>query len=606
MEFMKHFSFRTKIILICITVLILNSSISGGIYYSRAFQDTLENYYSSSEDMVSQMRMYLTNETQSVTKRVHAMYGNMNFFNQMTQYFQHQDPMLHVRMMGNVADIISEISQGDRYIHSISIESEFGSFDNFSRIRNHDFHFMESEMKAYFDRNPNETICWYPAMPSPLFVEKEIVIPVVYKFRFARKDAYVVVSLQQSEIDAYLKEVYNSYDKIFIADRDGNSIINCGEQEAKLLKEFSEEDLKEKNAICKEIQLDGETYLATCTQMKGTGWKICALRSAGSLVENLDRLRYSIIGVICLCAAFSIFAIVVFAHTMTAPLGRLAVLMNYVTKTEDFHSYFYYPNKDEIGALGTSFNFMIAKINSLLEQLNGKIEELKREKELVKMVQNQKRKAELKALQAQINPHFLYNTLNAITWQAVRAGATEVGVLSNSLGKFFRISLSRGKEVITIGDELEHVENYLRIQEIRYKDKIRYEILASEDIREKYIIKLVLQPLVENAIYHGLKVKEGLGMIRIQVKRSRDEREGQVIRITVEDNGEGIEEERLKTIQKNLKNGCVYYEDGYGIYNVNERLKLYYGDAYGLELESVYKQGTRALITIPVRTTDGE
>lgn len=606
MEFVKHLRFRTKIILICIIVLILNSSISGGIYYSRAFQDTLKNYYSSSEDMVSQMRMYLTNETQSITKRVHAMYGNMNFFNQMTQYFQHQDSMTYVRMLGDVADIISEISYGDRYIHSISIESEYGSFDNFSRIRNHEFHFMESEMKAYFDRNPNETICWFPAMPSPVFEEKEMVIPVVYKFRFARKDAFVVVSLLQSEIEAYLKEVYSSYDKIFIADQEGNSILNCGKQEAELLQEFSGEDLKETNAVCREIKLDGETYLATCTQMKGTGWKICALRSAGSLVENLDRLRYSIIAIICLCAVFSIVAIIIFAHTMTAPLGRLAALMNQVTKTEDFHSHFYYPNKDEIGTLGTSFNFMIAKINSLLEQLNGKIEELKREKELVKMVQNQKRKAELKALQAQINPHFLYNTLNTITWQAVRAGATEVGVLSNSLGKFFRISLSRGKEVITIGEEIDHVENYLRIQGIRYKDKIHYEIEAPEDLKEAYIIKLVLQPLVENSIYHGLKMKEGPGMIRIQVKRSRNIREGQVIELSVEDNGEGIEEDRLKTIRQNLKKGCVYYEDGYGIYNVNERLKLYYGDAYGLELESVYKQGTRALITIPVRTTDGE
>lgn len=606
MEIIRHFSFRTKIILICMAVLLLNSSISGGIYYNRVFQDTLENYYSSSEDMVSQMRMYLTNETQSVTKKVHAMYGNMNFFNQMTQYFQHQNPMAHVRMLGDVADIISEISYGDRYIHSISIESEYGSFDNFSRIRNHDFHFMDSEMKAYFDRNPNETICWYPAMISPLYMEKEMVIPVVYKFRIARKDAYVVVSLQQSEIDAYLKEVYSSYDKIFIADRDGNNIINCGEQEAEILQEFSEEELKDKNAVCKEIKLDGKTYLATYTQMKGTGWRICALRSARSLVENLDRLRYFIIGIVCLCAVFSMIAIVVFAHTMTAPLGRLAALMNQVTKNEDFHAYFYYPNQDEIGTLGNSFNYMIAKINGLLEELNGKIEELKGEKELVKMVQNQKRKAELKALQAQINPHFLYNTLNTITWQAVRAGATEVGVLSNSLGKFFRISLSRGREVITIGEELEHVENYLKIQEIRYKDKIHYEILAPEDIKENYIIKLVLQPLVENSIYHGLKMKEGAGMIRILLSRSRDEREGQVIRISVEDNGEGIEEERLKVIRQNLKNGCVCYEDGYGIYNVNERLKLCYGEAYGLDLESVYKQGTRAIITIPVRTTDGE
>ena len=601
-----HLRLRSRIILICTMVLLLNSGISGGIYYNYAFKDTLKNYYSSSEDMVSQMRMYLTNETQAVTKRVHAMYGNMNFYNQMSQYFQAKDPLLYPRLLGNVADMITEMGQGDRYIHSISIESEYGSFGNFARIRNHDFKFMESEMKAYFDENPNETICWYPAMVSPLFRGNDMVIPVVYKFRIVRKDVFVVVCLQQSEINSYLKEVYNSYDKIFIADRDGNSIINCTEREQKILNEFSEEDLRGKNAVCKEINLDGEAYLATYTQMNGTGWKICAVRSASSLVENLDRLRLFVIGIICLCAAVSIMIIVVFAHTMTKPLSQLAAIMNEVTKKENFHSTFQYSNKDEIGTLGTSFNYMVAKINRLIEELNGKIEELKKEKETVKMVQNQKRKAELKALQAQINPHFLYNTLNAITWQASEMGAPEVSVLSNSLGKFFRISLSRGKEVIAIQKELEHVDNYLRIQGIRYKDKIRYEIQASEDIREMYVIKLVLQPLVENAIYHGIKLKEGTGVIRISAIRCRDQNGGQAVRLLVEDDGEGVREERLKVIRDNLKKGHVHYEDGYGIYNVNERLKLYYGDPYGLELESVYKKGTRSVITIPVRTTDGE
>ena len=216
----------------------------------------------------------------------------------------------------------------------------------------------------------------------------------------------------------------------------------------------------------------------------------------------------------------------------------------------------------------------------------------------------QKRKAELKALQAQINPHFLYNTLNAITWQAADQGVPEISILSNSLGKFFRISLSRGKEVITVGEELEHVENYLRIQGIRYKDKMQYELQAAEDSRDLFIIKLVMQPLVENSIYHGIKLKKDMGHIRVSTKRCVRDDGIQTLCLIVEDDGEGIEEERLKEIQEGLARGRISEASGYGIYNVNERIKLYYGDAYGLSIESEYKKGTRATIQIPIHTTE--
>ena len=178
--------------------------------------------------------------------------------------------------------------------------------------------------------------------------------------------------------------------------------------------------------------------------------------------------------------------------------------------------------------------------------------------------------------------------------------------MSNALGKFFRISLSKGKEVITLGEELEHISNYLKIQGIRYKDKIHYEFDVPEDVKELYIIKLVLQPLVENAIYHGIKIKEGAGYIGIHVERQANEAGIQTLRLCVEDDGEGIEPERLSVICKGLSSGHISENSGYGIYNVNERIKLYYGNAYGLELESEYKKWTRATLVIPIQTTEEE
>lgn len=604
MKILGNLRLRTKIILVCVIILLLNSIICGSLYYNYVFKDTLKNYYSSSEDMVSQIRMQLSSETQSITRRVHAIFNNMSFYVPITQYLQNQDTANYAKLLSEISDVITEFHQGDRYIHSVSIETDFGSFDNFTRIRNRDFYFMESDIRNYFVQNPNESICWYPAMASPIFRSSDLVIPVIYRFTLERREIYVVVSLQQSEIEKFLKNTYSSYDKIFIADRNGSNILNCGERELQILDSFSGDELEHQNAVCKEVQVDGQTYLATYTEMSGTGWKICALRTAESLVGNLEQMRYFVILVVCICALISIMVIILMAHGITVSLGQLATVMNQVTREEDFQSQFAYPYHDEVGNLGVSFNYMIQKINCLIMELNANIEELREEKENVKKVQTQKRKAELKALQAQINPHFLYNTLNAITWQAADQGVPEISILSNSLGKFFRISLSNGKEVITIREELEHVENYLRIQGIRYKDKIQYEFHVAEDIKDLFIIKLVLQPLVENSIYHGIKVKKGIGHIRIYVKRCVNEAGIQTLHICVEDDGEGIEEERLKVIQEGLASGHISQDSGYGIYNVNERIKLYYGDVYGLDMESEYRNGTRATIRIPVHTTE--
>lgn len=604
MKLLRNLKLRTKIILVCVIILLLNSAICGGLYYNYAFKDTLKNYYSSSEDMVSQIRMQLVGETQSITKRVHAIFNNMSFYTPISQYLQSQSTENYVKVLSNISDAITEFHQGDRYIHSVSIETDFGSFDNFTRIRNHEFHFMESDMREYFVQNPNESICWYPAMVSPIFSNRDVVIPVVYRFSFNRREVYVVVCLQQSEIERFLKGTYDSYDAIFIADSNNENILNCGGRELQILDSFSGSELEHQNAICKEVKIDGKTYLATYTVMSGTGWKICTLRTAESLVGNLAQMRYYIILVVCVCAAISIIVIVLLAHGITVSLGQLAAVMNQVTREEDFQNKFEYPYHDEVGNLGISFNYMIQKINQLIMELNANVEELREEKENVKKVQLQKRKAELKALQAQINPHFLYNTLNAITWQAADQGVPEISILSSSLGKFFRISLSEGREVITIGEELAHVDNYLRIQGIRYKDKIQYELTVPEDIKELFIIKLVLQPLVENAIYHGIKIKQGIGHIRIYTRRHEKENGLQTLDICVEDDGEGIQEERLKVIQEGLSSGYISQDSGYGIYNVNERIKLCYGDSYGLSLESQYKRGTRATIRIPVHTTE--
>jgi two-component system, sensor histidine kinase YesM len=245
-------------------------------------------------------------------------------------------------------------------------------------------------------------------------------------------------------------------------------------------------------------------------------------------------------------------------------------------------------NADEITELGMSFNIMIGKIRELLD---SKIKE-----------QENLKKAELRALQAQINPHFLYNTLDTIVWMAESKKTDQVIEIVTALSSFFRISLSKGKDWITIGEEIERTRSYLTIQKMRYRDIMDYEIKVDEGVLDYTILKLILQPLVENALYHGVKNKRQGGTIIVRAKR-KDENE---ILLEVEDNGIGFTPEKLAMIQEELNDdsGEIKLESGFGIGNVNKRIKLYYGKQYGLSIKSEHYAGTRVTLVIPARTDD--
>ena len=206
------------------------------------------------------------------------------------------------------------------------------------------------------------------------------------------------------------------------------------------------------------------------------------------------------------------------------------------------------------------------------------------------------KKAEMKTLQAQITPHFLYNTLDTIIWLAEAGKTNDVIEITRALSRFFRISLSRGHEWITVGQEMEHVESYLFIQKIRYRDILDYEVHYDPVMADKPALKLILQPLVENAIYHGIKNKRGRGKLVIEGRL-----DGSRMIFTVTDNGIGMTPERLEQV-KNEIDGSSQSEDlasVYGLYNVSKRLKLYYNYNETFKIESTYRSGTVVSIDIP-------
>jgi len=296
--------------------------------------------------------------------------------------------------------------------------------------------------------------------------------------------------------------------------------------------------------------------------------------------------RWQIFSVILVISAvgFAVVAAWSLSKSIYAPIKKLHDVTTTITKN-DLQTLMTSDNVDEITELGMSFNIMIGKIKELLD---SKIKE-----------QENLKKAELRALQAQINPHFLYNTLDTIIWMAESKKTDQVVQIVTSLSSFFRISLSKGMDWITIGEEVERIKSYLTIQKMRYHDILDFKIEVDKDVSENTILKLILQPLVENALYHGIKNKRQGGMIIVRaMRKGADE-----ILLEVEDDGIGFTPQKLAQLRAELEDdsGEIRMESGFGIGNVNNRIRLYYGKPYGLSIESEYSTGTCVTLVIPAK-----
>ena len=246
----------------------------------------------------------------------------------------------------------------------------------------------------------------------------------------------------------------------------------------------------------------------------------------------------------------------------------------------DFNARAQVNSDDEVAELAVSFNKMAGNMQSLIDK--------------VKEDERKMRKADLRLLQEQIKPHFLYNTLDTIVWLIESNAPDEAVTMVVNLSDFFREILSKGKEFISIKEEEKHISSYLQIQEMRYRDILEYDIQLDQVIYKYQILKLTLQPVVENALYHGIKYKRAKGCIHIH-----GEKEGDIIRLTVRDDGVGMDEEELAQLRQQIEKPCQETEKGFGLANVNERIHMYFGYEYGMKIESEKGKGTTVEIVIP-------
>ena len=333
--------------------------------------------------------------------------------------------------------------------------------------------------------------------------------------------------------------------------------------------------------------LDENIYMLTTIVEEGIQDYIHTETSELQTVCELQEKHNARIKLLCiLITALAIYAAAILTfrafRSITEPVRRLCGLTEKVAEG-DFKARSEGTDIREIQVLTDSFNNMTGEIGTLVDNIKEK------EKNLHLM--------ETRLLQEQINPHFLYNTLDAIVWLAEDNQKEDVIAMVTYLSNFFRTTLAQGKDFVSVHEESSHIESYLKIQGFRYQDIMEYEVDMEDNISDYMIPKLLLQPLVENALYHGVKKKRGKSRIFVWGYH-----EGVNLVFKVSDNGKGMCKEVLSALRENIAKGVAQKEnDSFGLANVNQRIKYYYGEEYGLEIESEENIGTEATIRLPAK-----
>ena len=398
--------------------------------------------------------------------------------------------------------------------------------------------------------------------------------------RSSVRQGVLIIELLYSGLQQYLEQVSSGVSYVYLINRDGEILYHPRMQ---LIASGIEEESTEAAARhpdgSYEERFNGELRTVTVKTVGYTGWKVAAVSSSrGFYLNNRKNLLFAAFlgGTLALLLALVNSFI---SSRITEPIHRLEQSVE-LLESGDLSAEIYVGGAPEIRHLGGSIARMSGQIRELMQDIVDEHET--------------RRKTEFEALQSQINPHFLYNTLDIIVWMIENEQKDKAAQMVTALGRFFRLSLSRGKSIIPAGDEVEHVRNYLLIQHSRFKNKFTYRIEEDDAVKNLQSVKLILQPIVENAIYHGMEFMDGDGEILVKA-----EKDGDTLVFTVQDNGLGMTEETCRRVLSGAGHTPSRRGSGIGVRNVDERIRIYYGEDYGVSIASEPDEGTTVTIRMP-------
>lgn len=566
--------------MIVLGMFLIASLITGTILFSYSTKLLSSVHAESMNKDISLVGNYLQAQISQITNTAYGLGNNPTLTLAINSYIKEPSGRKYIELNSTLMDKLNEIQiANSELVSSVVFIIRDQIFYDYIRVLKKDINpqtFLKDAIEAQYS---------FPyilrAQEDPFFYSAAPVIPLVYRFTIGGEQAFLVVLWDTSKLAEALSH-YTSNDSSLVFDEHGYCVLehNLSDIEFEQLK-FVEPSTNTYTAL----KIDKRTMIATVGEITKPKWTIVLLKDGESVFKQARQLQYYIL-LIYLIVYGIVSIILYFIYRMiTKPLIQLASIMESQTPW-DYTQTFDHPHNDEIGTLARAYNLMM--------------EQIQEDEKQIAWEQKEKRIAEINALQAQINPHFLYNTLNSIAWLAIDQGAQDSASLANLLASYYRTSLSKGHEFITIKEEITHVLHYLQIQQIRYPELFDFRITVEDEILDQPVVRIILQPLVENAIYHGIKPKENKGFISI-IGRMLD---ADTIEIRVEDDGVGLPKSTLDLINKHLHDGIFHSESGYGIYNVNARIQLTYGPEYGLVIESVEYVKTSSIVRIPIYKQD--
>ena len=450
---------------------------------------------------------------------------------------------------------------------------------------------FDVNVRAYLAEIDTDTMLYCGVSMENVFYQTAgRVIPMVYTYKTQSPSKMIQFVFLLDETYLRLQmSTGDTFSTLLIVDENGMPVIEVDDPVIKQMLTDGQAlaMIMENTNIMQSVKFGNERfYTIKCNVIGNTEWKLIGITTEEHLLGTLNATKALLLFISVLMFVVSLISALWISNVITKPLFQLRNAIMEASSSQ-FNSYFTHKRNDVIGDLARSYNGMLDEIRSLISQLEN-------EKENLRINQLMKRRAELKALQAQINPHFLYNTLDSINWMAIDAGQEDISTMAVCLAELFRTGLKRGNELSPLRDEISHVDNYLAIQKMRYGDKFTYKIECSPDVLEHcYGIRLLLQPLVENSIYHSIKPSAINCHILIRVIL-----QDKTIIMRVEDDGIGFGEGKMAEINRKLADHVVVDKGGYGVFNVNERIHLYFGSDYGLSY-TIHDGNTIAVIRIP-------
>ncbi|MEH7304617.1 sensor histidine kinase [Neobacillus drentensis] len=576
------FSLRSTIISLFLPVMIFFIAFTGWISYQLAVTQLEENAYKSVDNTVFQTKSYLENRLYDVFERLVAFSNDPKTLDLIDSEFSEVDPNDYIYLNNSLKVIHLNYNT---IIESILVDMHNGKFTLYRSDFRKNFNQFPYKKYAEQYRGSKQGFYWHNEHLDDIFASKSEVVSV---FKLIGNDkskanGILLFNLRKSFFENVLnKSLIGEHGYLTLVSRDGTfnsktvaDKYRLNSKELSYLQSLQDEKgrYEFQNAVGKNMTIIYDTIGVN-------KWKVAAIFPTDEILKKVNYIKIVTVIVILMLTAIAILIANFLAKYITNPVSVLVSQTKQINEN-NLNITFSHKGPREIGILKTALDDLLVKINTLLEQ--------------IRLEQDEKRQLEFSIMHAQINPHFLYNTLYSIKGLSDMGMNKEASSMITALSNFFRISISRGKEIITLEEEIAHIQNYLIIQEMRYGDDFSYEINIDPNLLPCRIVKLTLQPLIENAIYHGVKQKRGKGKIIIKGYEISD-----MVCLEVIDNGSGIDSEKLSVIKEELQSKRGNSPTiGIGLRSVHERIKLHFGEAYGLSIESDAGAGTKTLVRIP-------